>query len=121
MTSASTPNMMIPAEFLTAAREQLSVDQRIALARSEEFRKPTGKLSANDREILDRILHIVAQDVEIRVREALAETLADKTEAPRDVVLALAKDDDLVASPILRLSEVLKPEDFVAIIESQKS
>ena len=36
-------------------------------------------------------------------------------------MLALAKDEDLVASPILRLSEVLKPEDFVAIIQSQKS
>jgi uncharacterized protein (DUF2336 family) len=121
MTSASASNVMIPAEFLTTAREQLSVDQRIALARSDEFRKPTGKLSANDREILDRILRIVAQDVEIRVRQALAETLADKSDAPQDVVLALAKDDELVASPLLRLSEVLKPDDLVAIIESQKN
>src|SRR5262245_9187293 len=70
---------------------------------------------------MQHILRIVAQDVEIRVRQALAETLADKSNAPPDVVLALAKDDELVADPILRLSEILKPDDLVAIVQSQRN
>jgi len=120
-TSGTTSNVVIPAEYLTAAREKLSVEQRIALARNNQlFLEPGAGLADTEREVLRRILLIVAQDVEVRVRQALAETLADKSGAPHEVVLALANDDDLVAAPILRFSEVLKPEDLVAIIESQK-
>jgi len=111
----------IPASYFAAAREQLTVDQRIALARKDEFLQPSSALSEAERDVLRRIIQVIAQDAEIRVRQALAETLAENPEAPHAIVVALATDDAVVADPILRLSEVLKPEDLVAIIESQKS
>jgi uncharacterized protein (DUF2336 family) len=118
---AGTSKVVIPAEYLAATRDKLSVDQRIALARKPQFLDAGDTLTDAERDVLRRILHIVAQDAEIRVRQALAETLADKTAAPHDVVLALARDDELVASSILRMSEVLTPDDIVAIIQSQKN
>lgn len=113
--------MVIPAEYLATARKALSVDERIALARKPQFLDSGSALTDAERDVLRHILHIVAQDAEIRVRQALAETLADKPQAPRDVIFALAQDDDLVALPLLRLSEVLTPDDIVTIIQNQKN
>jgi len=111
----------IPPEYLATTQSKLTIEQRIILARKEGAAKLGTLLTDRDQILINRILHIIALDAEERVRHALGDTLAENPNAPHDVVLRLALDSDLVASPLLRLSEILTPDDLVAIIESQTS
>jgi uncharacterized protein (DUF2336 family) len=112
--------VVIPDEFREGVREHLTVEQRIGLARKVKL-APTTSLSHDEQRVLGEILNIVARDAELRVRQALAETLATSPHAPRDILQTLATDDDLVASPVLMLSEILTQEDLVKLIKSQIS
>lgn len=62
-------------------------------------------------------LCLLAEDAVATVRAAIAETLADMPDAPRDLVLRLARDTaPPVAEPIIRLSPLLTDADLLALI-----
>ena len=113
--------MINPREYVATTQAGQTVEQRIALAR-RALDAPAGT-SANDAYGIAQklIIQTILEDAEVRVRQALAETLANRTDAPRDVILALANDVDLVAVPVLSASEVLTPEELVAIIDKSDS
>ena len=74
------------------------------------------ELSAEDRELAQQILEMLAADTAILVRKALAVTLRNSPRLPRDIALKLAKDVDAVAVPILKNSPVLTEEDLVELV-----
>jgi uncharacterized protein (DUF2336 family) len=77
-------------------------------------------LSAAERRIAEDIFRALVKDTEILVREALATHLKSTPDLPHDVALALAKDVDTVALPMLRFSEVLTDGDLVEIVRGQE-
>jgi uncharacterized protein (DUF2336 family) len=56
------------------------------------------------------------KDVELSVRETLASHLKSSRDLPHDVALAMARDVDSVALPVLKFSEVLTDEDLIEIV-----
>jgi uncharacterized protein (DUF2336 family) len=74
------------------------------------------RLNDKEREIAKQILRIMANDTEIRVREALSEHLKQSPDLPHDVALSLASDDESVALPMLTYSEVLTDDDLIEIV-----
>ena len=64
------------------------------------------------REIMRRLVH----QVEMSVRMALAERLAEDASAPHDLILLLANDRIEVASLVLERSRAFTEEDLIAII-----
>lgn len=86
---------------------------------SEQF--VAGKLSDEERKIAEEIFKIMVKDAEIRVREALSESLKNSDSIPHDVAVTLANDVKEVSMPMLEFSEVLTDEDLVEIIKSQDS
>src|SRR6185437_9846591 len=73
-------------------------------------------LTDRERTLMTEILRQLIEDVESSVRRALAEKLAHQKDAPRDLVLALANDEIVVAQSILMHSEVLRDEELIEII-----
>lgn len=62
-------------------------------------------------------LLLLAQDQTDEVRHAVADTLADLPDAPRDLVLALARDAALlVCEPLIRLSAALTEGDLIVLV-----
>ena len=62
-------------------------------------------------------LCLLTEDAVASVRAAIAETLADVPDAPRDLVLRLARDTEPpVAEPVIRLSPLLTDADLLALI-----
>jgi uncharacterized protein (DUF2336 family) len=57
-------------------------------------------------------------DVDVTGRAELAESIADRDNAPRRMVLALARDEITVARPVLERSPVLRDEDLVELSAS---
>ncbi len=77
------------------------------------------ELSAAEREIAADIFRMVVKDTEVLVREALSVHLKSTPDLPHDVALALARDVDSVALPMLKFSEVLTDEDLLEIVRGQ--
>ena len=78
-------------------------------------------LSPSERRIAEDIFRTLVRDTEVLVREALAAHLKSTPDLPHDVALALARDVDTVALPVLKFSEVLTDEDLLEILRGQES
>ncbi|HEX7775883.1 MAG TPA: DUF2336 domain-containing protein [Parvibaculum sp.] len=75
-------------------------------------------LMPNERELAREILGYLVHDTATHVRTTLSKCLSDVTDAPRDIVLALARDIDEVALPILESSTVLNEEEMAELVLS---
>ena len=64
------------------------------------------------------IVRAMAKDVEVIVRQSLAQSLRKAAKLPHDVAVKLANDIESVALPILENSTVLTDEDLAAVIKS---
>ena len=74
-----------------------------------------GALSERERALMGDILRKLIGDVEKAVRRELAERLAERGDAPRSLVIALANDEFEVAHPLLLKSTVLYDVDLIEI------
>ncbi len=77
-------------------------------------------LNPAERLIAEDIFRTLVKDTGILVREALAAHLKSTPDLPHDVALALAKDVDSVALPMLKFSEVLTEADLIEIVRGQE-
>jgi uncharacterized protein (DUF2336 family) len=62
------------------------------------------------------IVRLMARDVEVSVRQSLAQNLRNAVNLPHDVALQLARDVEIVALPILQESTVLTDSDLLSIV-----
>lgn len=88
----------------------------IYLAVASLFRSQDNNLSSRERELMRDILRRLTQQVEMTIRIALAERLADDSNAPHELVLMLADDRIEVARPVLLRSPVLSDADLIRLI-----
>jgi uncharacterized protein (DUF2336 family) len=77
------------------------------------------ELGPAERQIAEDIFRALVKDVEVRVRESLSVHLKHSPNVPHDIALALARDVDSVALPMLKFSEVLTDDDLVQIVKDQ--
>jgi len=96
-----------------------SGDARAATAAKIAAGFGKGELAPGERKIAEEIFRLMVRDAEVRVREALAVNLKHARDVPHEVAMALAKDVDRVAEPILKFSEVLTDGDLIEIIRTQ--
>ena len=76
-------------------------------------------LSDKERKLAEDVFRLMVRDAEVRVRQALSRQLKDSPLVPHDVAVALARDVEAVALPILQFSDVLTDEDLLEIVKSQ--
>lgn len=79
----------------------------------------TSSFSPAELSLAEQIFRVMVRDAEVRVREALAANLKHNPMLPHDVAVALAKDVDSVALPVISVSEVLTADDLVQIVRAQ--
>lgn len=75
-----------------------------------------GRLTQAEWSLALEIMRAMAADAEMIVRRAVATSLKHSDNLPRDVALRLAKDDAVVAQPILENSHVLTDDDLISIL-----
>lgn len=93
---------------------------RLALARRLGPEAPATETPRDRRaRITAAILARLVEDAAAEVRAALADAVAGLPDAPRALVLRLARDTALpVAEPVLRLSPLLTDDDLIALVEA---
>jgi len=77
-----------------------------------------GALSDVERNLAEDIFRSMAEDLEARVRKAMAESIRDSEEVPHDLALKLANDVSEVAVPFIEMTQVLTDEDLIEIVRS---
>jgi len=101
------------------ARER-STDKRRALLRAiSDCFFATSQHSASEMALYSEVVLRVLDEVEPFARAELSERIADIIEAPRKVVLVLAKDEIVVAKPVLTRSVVLNEGDLERLVLDQ--
>ncbi|MBE6453542.1 MAG: DUF2336 domain-containing protein [Alphaproteobacteria bacterium] len=94
---------------VTVAKKAV-VAQKIGGYYSGKTITPQGMKLAED------IFRIMVRDTEIRVREALSDSLKNCVNLPRDVVASILKDKDSVAVPFLQYYSSLTRDDLLKIL-----
>ncbi len=90
--------------------------EEIYLAVASLYRIQGAGLNARERELMREILRRLTRDVEMAIRIALAQRLAEDTNAPHDLILLLADDTIEVARPLILNSPLLTEADALNLI-----
>ncbi len=98
-------------------------DERIRALLAQKMARLLPGLSRTERAAahvhVEHTLKVLAQDAAVRVRAALADALMLLPEAPRDVILRLARDADAtVSGPVARFSPLLSDADLISLLSS---
>jgi uncharacterized protein (DUF2336 family) len=99
-----------------AVNPQGTSREEIYLAVASLYRIQGTGLNERERGLMHEILRRLTRDVEMAIRIALAERLAEDTTAPHDLILLLADDRIEVARPLLLRSPLLTDTDFLKLI-----
>ncbi len=75
-----------------------------------------GGFSPSERELLNAIMRQLTRQVEMQVRQALAERMSELDDAPHDLILLLANDHIEVAQGVLEKSTLLNEDELIDII-----
>ena len=111
----------INSEYLYGLARDKSVAGRMALAEtiSDLFLQRGCTLTERERTLMFSILHQMIHDAEMSVRRVVSAQLAERDDAPRDLVQRLANDEIEVAYPILTKSTVLHDTDLIEVIQQR--
>lgn len=90
--------------------------EEIYLAVASLYRIQGAGLNARERELMREILRRLTRDVEMAIRIALAQRLAEDTTAPHDLILLLVDDTIEVARPLILNSPLLTESDVLKLI-----
>lgn len=111
----------IDSEYLYGLARDKSVAGRMALAEtiSDLFLQRGCTLTERERALMFSILRQMIHDAEMSVRRAVSAQLAERDDAPRDLVQRLANDEIEVAYPILTKCTVLHDTDLIEVIQQR--
>jgi len=99
-----------------AANPQGTSREEIFLAVASLYRVQGTHLTARERDLMRDILERLAENVEMTIRIALAERLADDITVPHDLILLLADDRIEVARPLILRSALLSDGDMLNLL-----
>ena len=90
--------------------------EEIYLAVASLYRIQGAGLNQRERDLMREILRRLTLDVEMAIRVALAQRLAEDTTAPHDLILMLVDDTVEVARPLILNSPLLTETDVLRLI-----
>ena len=90
--------------------------EEIYLAVASLYRIQGAGLNTRERELMREILRRLTRDVEMAIRIALAQRLAEDTTAPHDLIMLLVDDTIEVARPLILNSPLLTETDVLRLI-----
>ncbi len=96
-------------------------DREVRAVIAQKICRQVRGLDLNDveRRTINEILAVISKDAAALVRRALAVTLKNSPNLPRDVAQRLIRDVDSIAVPILEYSPVLDDEDLLGVLRSK--
>ena len=104
-----------PQAALDVAPPQSSVRRQLAKRLSDVICIPASHLTPQERHMAGDVLVELLRDADVELRESVAKRLVMLNEAPRTILMILAKDDIQVARHVLEESKSLSDSDLIQI------
>lgn len=101
---------------LTALSSSPTIDNKSDIARKITKYYNTASVSEKGLKLAEDIFRIMVQDVAVKVRQVLAESLKNCHNLPNDIVNSIINDTDNVAMPFLKYYANLSNEDLIRIL-----
>ena len=111
-------NKLNKEDIVTLNQNPNAVNKSITAQKVSALYK-SGELSGRALDLAEDIFRILVKDIEVKVREALSESLKTCTSLPQDLVRELINDVDSVSMPFIKYYADLSQEDIISIIDSQ--
>lgn len=92
--------------------------EEIYLAVASLYRIQGAGLNQRERDLMREILRRLTRDVEMTIRIALAQRLADDVNVPHDLIVLLVDDSIEVARPLIQHSPLFTEQDALRLIAS---
>lgn len=96
-----------------------SVEMKSITARKVSSYYNGSQITERGLRLAEDIFRIMVEDVEIKVREILSESLKNCKKIPKDIAYKLINDKNSVAIPFIKYYTNLTKEDLMAILEVQ--
>ncbi len=77
-----------------------------------------GELTERGKQLAEDIFRIMVQDVEVKVREVLSESIKNSHNLPHDIVEQIISDTETVSVPFIKFYNDLTSEDLIKLIET---
>lgn len=97
-----------------AAKPKLEAKSVVAQKVSAYYNGRT--VTPNGKKLAEDIFRIMVRDVEVKVRQVLADSLKNCHKLPEDIVTAVINDIDSIAAPFLQYYTDLSNEDLIKIL-----
>ena len=101
------------------AQEKSVETKKSTIKKIAHYYNAQGELSAQGRQLAEDIFRIMIHDIELKVREATAESLKNSRNLPHDIIADIIADTETVSVPFIKFYNALANEDLIKIIESQ--
>lgn len=109
---------LTPEEVQRLLAPQEGVDARLDVAGRVTAQYTHGDFTESEAALAEQIFRLMVRDTEVRVRVAIADQLKSSN-LPRDIVMVMAQDEeDKVAVPVLKHSDILTESDLLALVRS---
>lgn len=109
-------DMALTAYDVANLAKEPSPETRAAVAAKVALRFDNALITQRERDLAHEILAVLLKDAEELVRESLAKSISHLPGAPKDIIVALTEDRDMVAVPVLEFSPVLEDEELLEIV-----
>ena len=100
---------------VSVAAPEHSVRRQLAKRLSDVICIPSSQLTPQERHMAGDVLVELLRDADVQLRESVAKRLVMLNEAPRTILVILAKDDIQVARHVLEESKSLSDSDLIQI------
>ena len=114
-TSPNTALELAPESVVRPAENASTVRRQLAKRLSDVICIPASQLTPQERHMAGDVLVELLRDADVELRESVAKRLVMLNEAPRTILLMLAKDDIRVARHVLEESKSLTDSDLIHI------
>ncbi len=108
-------NILTTKDAQDLARNPRAETKSIVATKVSEYYQ-IGDISLKGKQLAEDIFRLMVKDVEIKVREVLAESLKNCRNLPQDVVASIITDSDSVAVPFLQSYADLNNDDMLRIL-----
>jgi len=106
-----------PAAIVPKTPGDKSVRRQLAKRLSDVICIPASQLTPQERHMAGDVLVELLRDADLDLRESVAKRLVMLNEAPRTILILLAKDDIQVARHVLEESKSLTDSDLIQIVQ----
>lgn len=112
-------NSILTKEDIGKLSQNLNADNKAIAAQKVGAYYNDKNITVRGHLLAEEIFRILVKDVEVKVREALSDSLKNSRNIPGDIVKSLINDTESVSLPFIKYYSDLTQEDIISILDAQ--